>query len=76
VLGRYIADFFAPSLRLVVEVDGGSHQHRHTADTRRDRWMRRQGYTVVRVSARDVVGDVGSVVNAIAETARALGRVG
>ena len=76
VIGRYIADFFAPSMSLVVEVDGGYHSCRHTADARRDRWMQRQGYTMVRVSARDVMIDVGSVVDGIAETVRGLGRVG
>ena len=29
--GKYIADSLAPSIRLVVEVDGGVHQRRHAA---------------------------------------------
>jgi len=31
----FIADFYAPSARLVVEVDGGYHARRVTADARR-----------------------------------------
>jgi very-short-patch-repair endonuclease len=49
LLDRYIVDFYAPSLRLVVEVDGGYHRLRTTADARRDRELRRAGYTVVRL---------------------------
>jgi very-short-patch-repair endonuclease len=49
LLGRYIVDFYAPSLRLVVEVDGGYHRLRKSADARRDRELRRAGYTVVRL---------------------------
>jgi very-short-patch-repair endonuclease len=49
VVGRYIADFCVPVLRLVVEVDGGYHAERGGADGRRDRDMRRLGYRVVRV---------------------------
>lgn len=49
--GRYIADFFAPSVRLVVEVDGGVHRGRRAADRRRAEWLRRRGYRVVRVAA-------------------------
>lgn len=52
VLGdRFIADFFAPSVGLVVEVDGSVHRGRCAADRRRDEWLRRRGYRVVRVQA-------------------------
>ncbi|NUP09108.1 MAG: DUF559 domain-containing protein [Polyangiaceae bacterium] len=54
VVGRYIADFCAPSVRLVVEVDGGYHAGRAGADARRDRDLGRLGYRVLRVPA-DVV---------------------
>ena len=49
LLERYIVDFYAPSLRLVVEVDGGYHRLRRSADARRDRELRKAGYTVVRL---------------------------
>jgi len=48
---RYIADFYAPSVRLVVEVDGGAHRSSRAADRRRDEWLRRRGYRVVPVHA-------------------------
>jgi very-short-patch-repair endonuclease len=43
VIGGRIADFAAPSLRLVVEVDGSSHVGRRRADARRDRELARLG---------------------------------
>ena len=49
--GRYIVDFFAPSVGLVVEVDGGVHRGSRMADRRRDEWLRRRGFRVVRLSA-------------------------
>jgi very-short-patch-repair endonuclease len=52
VLGeRYIAHFCAPSVRLVVEVDGAVHRSRRCADRRRDEKLQRLGYRVVRVQA-------------------------
>jgi very-short-patch-repair endonuclease len=54
-LGRYIADFVAPSHRLVVEVDGPRHKSRSRADARRDRVLRRLGYRVLRLEAQLVV---------------------
>ncbi len=49
--GRYIADFFAPAVGLVVEVDGSSHIQRRQADARRDRVLGRLGYRVLRLDA-------------------------
>lgn len=52
--GKYIADFLASAIRLVVEVDGSSHHRRGAADARRDRDMRRLGYRVLRLDAEVV----------------------
>jgi very-short-patch-repair endonuclease len=56
--GRYIVDFFAPSVGLVVEVDGGVHRGSHCADRRRDEKLQRLGYRVVRLEAALVVRSV------------------
>lgn len=55
VIGRFIVDFLAPELRLVVEVDGGYHAQRRRADERRDAKLRGWGYRVVRVEAFAIV---------------------
>lgn len=55
VLGEFIVDFVALTPRLVVEVDGSAHRARATADARRDRWLARQGYRVLRVSNTEVL---------------------
>jgi very-short-patch-repair endonuclease len=49
VIGRYIVDLCAPSIKLIVEVDGGYHRERAKADARRQRELEALGYTVVRV---------------------------
>jgi very-short-patch-repair endonuclease len=51
VIGRFIVDFVAPAARLIVEVDGGYHSLRRTADARRDRALARLGYRVLRLEA-------------------------
>jgi very-short-patch-repair endonuclease len=60
--GRYIVDFCAPSVWLVVEVDGGYHALRRGADARRDATLRALGYRVLRVEAAQVMRDFGAVV--------------
>ena len=62
LLGKYIADFFAPSLGLVVEVDGEYHGRRGKEDERRDRALRKAGFRVVRVEAELVLGDLEGAV--------------
>ena len=47
----YIADFFAPSVRLVVEVDGARHALRRAADERRDHALAARGVRVLRLPA-------------------------
>ena len=51
VFDRYIADFLAPEVKVIVEVDGGYHARRERADARRDEKLRRAGYRIVRVPA-------------------------
>jgi very-short-patch-repair endonuclease len=55
VLGRYIADFLAPAVKVIVEVDGGYHARRVSADARRDEKLERARYRVVRVPAELVL---------------------
>ena len=72
VLGRFIADFFAPALRLVVEVDGVYHARRASADLRRDRALERAGYHVVRLDAELVRRDLEAAVELVAAEVAAL----
>jgi len=56
--GRYIVNFAAPSARLVIEVDGTCHAHRHAADKRRDRALTALGWRVLRLDAALVTSDL------------------
>jgi very-short-patch-repair endonuclease len=62
---RYIADFFAPLVGLVVEVDGSVHRSSRAADRRRDEKLRRLGYRVVRVDAALVLRNANAALSVI-----------
>jgi len=62
LLGRFIADLYAPALKLVVEVDGGYHAQRREADARRERALRKAGYHVLRLDAEVVMADLPAAV--------------
>ena len=51
VVYRFVVDYLAPTVRLIVEVDGLYHSRRVSADVRRDRELRRLGYRVLRLDA-------------------------
>lgn len=55
----YVADFYCPACRLVVEVDGKHHLEPEQArlDATRDAAMARAGIGVMRIQARDIFGD-------------------
>ena len=62
---RYIVDFLAPSILLVVEVDGLYHARRIAADSRRERLLRRLGYRVLRLDADLVIARLAEAVERV-----------
>lgn len=56
LLRKYIVDFYIPSLKLVIEVDGPSHARleQRRKDRQRDRELMEKGYFVLRVKNDDV----------------------
>jgi very-short-patch-repair endonuclease len=69
---RCTADFYCAASRLVVEIDGASHDmgDNPKRDLLRDALMREEGLQVLRFNADDVMKDVESVVTAIVLAAR------
>jgi very-short-patch-repair endonuclease len=65
VVGHFIADFAAPSRKLIVEVGGGYHCERTKADSSRDEKLRRLGWRVLRFTADEVLAELPGVVEAI-----------
>jgi very-short-patch-repair endonuclease len=66
-IGNYIVDFYAPSARLVVEVDGAQHFDRPRAeyDERRTAYLKRLGLRVLRYTDREVLLQLDSVAEEI-----------
>ena len=64
-VGPYFADFLCRSRRLVVELDGVSHDREPARDAARDRFMADAGYRVLRFTNAEVFGNTEGVVLAI-----------
>jgi len=63
----WIADFYCPRCKLVVEVDGLSHIGRERDDAKRDAILLRHGYRTLRIPAVDVYRNLPAVVRRIAK---------
>ena len=53
-IGPYFADYFCEAAKLVVELDGESHEARVDYDRRRDEYMRGRGLAVLRIPNDDL----------------------
>jgi adenine-specific DNA-methyltransferase len=71
-IGPYIADFYAPAARLVVEIDGPVHDQRLAADEDRTRYLEAKGCQVIRFRADDAALRMDYVLEAILEACRAV----
>jgi len=63
-IGPYIVDFLCVSARLIVEADGSGHAD-SIRDERRDAYLVRQGWSVLRFWNQDILRNQESVINTI-----------
>jgi len=64
-IGPFVADFYCPAAKMVIEIDGSAHDWRQDADDGRDAYMTSLGLQVVRISATDVLADPEAVADGI-----------
>jgi very-short-patch-repair endonuclease len=67
VVGEFIADFMAPSVKLIVEVDGRCHAARVRRDARRDKRLARLGFRVLRLPHEVVLRNMPAALAVIRE---------
>jgi very-short-patch-repair endonuclease len=66
-IGPYIADFYAPSIRLCIECDGSHHEEvlNQEYDTQRNDYMAHLGITTLRFTNAEIDEDVHEIVSRI-----------
>jgi very-short-patch-repair endonuclease len=66
-IGPFILDFYCPSVKLAVEVDGLGHDF--SGDKKRTEWLAREGIRVLRFTDAEIEQRPAWVVAAIAQAA-------
>jgi very-short-patch-repair endonuclease len=63
-IGDFIVDFYCPSAKLIVELDGGQHYTEEgvKADQIRDNYLENFGFSVLRFSDREVFKNIEGVL--------------
>jgi len=68
-VGNYIADFFCKELKLVIEVDGFTHQFEKVIkkDKKKDEYFLEIGISILRFDDEDVMNEIENVSRVIEE---------
>jgi len=71
-IGPFVLDFYCPSAKLGVEIDGKAHDmgERPAHDEGRTAWLAERGMQVLRIPASDVLKSAEYVADAIAAACR------
>lgn len=64
-IGNYIVDFYAPSQKLVIEVDGSQHVGQEEYDLERTVFLEAKSYRVLRFWNSDVMNNIEGVMVSI-----------
>lgn len=72
-LHPYVADFVCLPAKMVIEVDGWSHDTAQKKDAARDAFLRRAGFEIYRFSDREVLGNAQNIAAHLCETAKQRG---
>jgi very-short-patch-repair endonuclease len=65
VIGHYIADFACITAKLVVEIDGNSHDGNYQYDKERTTYLEQCGYRVIRFTNQDIRENLEGVCEVI-----------
>ena len=65
-IGAYVVDFYCHSAKLVVEIDGMSHENKAEEDAARAKVLDAQALRILRVTNEDVMHDLDAVTREIA----------
>lgn len=67
-LDKFIVDFFCASHKLIIELDGPTHEGREAYDAERTQILQSLGYHLIRFNNEDCYEDIDATVDAIWQT--------
>ena len=62
VIGNYIVDFYCPTLSVVIEIDGSSHDNKIEYDKIRDDYLDGLGLNIIHILDKDIKNNLEGVI--------------
>ena len=62
IIGNYIVDFYCASRRIVIEIDGSTHDNKIEYDKERDKNLIGLGLNVIHILSKDVLNNINGVM--------------
>lgn len=66
-IGNFIVDFFCNKLKLVIEIDGNSHDCKYEEDMQRQIYLEKLGLNILRFEDKELKNDINNVLRVIDE---------
>ena len=64
-IDNYIVDFICRKLKLIIELDGYSHNFKYEDDKTRDKRLNALGYTILRYDEYEIMNDINNVIRTL-----------
>jgi len=64
-IGKYIVDFVCYEKGIVIEADGGQHSSEKGKDATRDKWLKKEGFKVLRFWNNEILTNIEGVLEVI-----------
>jgi len=65
VIGNYIVDFYVPSLSLVIEIDGWSHNYKEEYDLKRETFLKSLGLTIFKIPDMEIKKNLSWIMDCL-----------
>ncbi len=66
-IGEYIVDFVCYERGIIIEADGGQHSSEKEKDAVRDKWLKKEGFKVLRFWNNEILTNIEGVLEVIRE---------
>ena len=64
-IGPYIVDFYCPKLKLIIEIDGYSHEDKVNYDHIRDKYLKNLNLKVLHFKDKDILNNIENIITGL-----------
>ncbi len=66
-INKYIADLYCRELKLIIEIDGFTHNYKLDSDAERQKVLEKEGYSIIRFQEHEIREDISNTIQRIVD---------